>query len=303
MSAGRYAPSPTGDLHVGNLRTAMLAWLYARSTGRRFLMRMEDLDDNACRELGTGQLADLAALGIDWDGDVVYQSERLDRYDHHIDRMVQAELTYPCYCSRREVREAASAPHGDPMPDGAYPGTCRSLSADQRRAREDAGRAPALRLRAQVDAMDFVDDQCGLTRAAVDDFVIRRRDGVPAYNLVVVVDDAEMGIDQVVRGDDLLHSTPRHLHLADLLGFDHASYAHVPLAVNAEGVRLAKRDGAVTLTELAEKGLDANRMRSLMAASLGLAGPDEPLTMADLLGRFDPRRLPRDPWVFTDPNR
>ncbi|MGI9601545.1 MAG: tRNA glutamyl-Q(34) synthetase GluQRS [Acidimicrobiales bacterium] len=299
--SGRYAPSPTGDLHVGNLRTAMVAWLFARRTGRAFLMRMEDLDDTARRELGGQQLRDLEALGIDWDGPIVYQSDRLDHYNHHIDALIDTGLTYRCYCSRREIREAASAPHGDPMPDGAYPGTCRNLAEAECRRREADGRAPALRLHAQVDAVDFVDGLAGSSRAMVDDFVIRRRDGVPAYNLAVVVDDADMGVDQVVRGDDLLPSTPRHLHLADLLGVDRPEYAHVPLVHNDAGERLAKRDGAVTLTELAAIGHPPSAVRAWLAHSLGLAAATEPVSMADLLDRFDPQQLPSEPWVFTRP--
>lgn len=301
MPAGRYAPSPTGDLHVGNLRTAMVAWLLARTTGRRFLMRMEDLDDTAHRSHGVGQLADLRALGLDWDGDVEHQSDHLDRYDAAIATLLATNRTYPCYCSRREIREAASAPHGDPMPDGAYPGTCRKLSAAQRRAREAAGRPPALRLDAGAPTVTFEDGLHGVTTAMVDDFVLRRRDGVPAYNLAVVVDDAAMGVDQVVRGDDLLLSTPRHLVLADLLGLGRPTHLHVPLVVTTAGERLAKRDGAVTLADLAAHGVTADDVRAQLAASLGLCTPDDRPTMTDLGAAFEPSRLPRNPWVFRPP--
>ena len=298
VASGRYAPSPTGDLHVGNLRTAMVAWLAARRGGADFAMRMEDLDDTARRSLGDSQLRDLRALGIDWDGPVVYQSDDLDAYQRALDGLSRAGLTYPCYCSRREIREAASAPHGDPAPDGAYPGTCRDLSTEERSRRDASGRAPALRLRAQVGSVSFVDGHHGPTTATVDDFVLRRRDGVPAYNLAVVVDDAAMGITQIVRGDDLLLSTPRHLHMADLLGVERPTYLHVPLVLNRDGARLAKRDGAVTLNDLAASGHDVNAVRAMLARSLGLSGEGEAVAMDDLRARFDPVLLPREPWRF-----
>jgi len=301
--SGRYAPSPTGALHIGNLRTALLAWLFARTTDRRFLMRIEDLDDTADKRIGLGQLADLEAIGLDWDDPVLHQSDRVDRYRHHLTVLRDAGLTYPCWCSRREVREAASAPHGDPMPDGAYPGTCRDLSPAERGDRAAATeQPPALRLRSQVASIEFVDNLHGTVRAGVDDFVLQRRDGVPSYNLAVVVDDAETGVDQVVRGDDLLLSTPRQLHLADLLGLPRPTHAHVPLAVNAEGERLAKRDGAITLADLGRLGLAPAAVVALLARSLGLAGEREQPTAPDLIERFDAEGLPRTPWVFVGPD-
>lgn len=282
MADGRFAPSPTGRLHLGNLRTALLAWLFARSTGGRFVVRMEDLDRGAVREEHVeGQLRDLAAIGLDWDGEVVRQSERLHLYDTAISRLD----TYPCWCTRREVQEAASAPHGPP---GAYPGTCRDR--DPTTAPPD--RSPALRLRSGHETVAVRDRLRGEVSAVVDDLVLRRGDGTPAYNLAVVVDDADQGIDEVVRGDDLLPSTPRQVHLARLLGLEPPTYAHVPLALGSDGARLAKRHGAVTLGELApEAALTA------MAVSLGLAIHGERVTPQRLLGRFDPAALPSEPWV------
>ena len=284
--AGRFAPSPSGDLHLGNLRTALLAWLFARTTGRRFLVRVEDLD-RARPGAAARQLADLAALGLDWDAPPVRQSERGDRYDAVIAELAERELTYECFCTRREIAQAATAPHGDPVPDGAYPGTCRHLTPAEREQRRGE-RPAALRLRANVASWTVHDDLHGEYTGAVDDLVLRRNDGVAAYNLAVVVDDAAQAIDQVVRGDDLLPSTPRQAYLASLLQVPTPAYAHVPLAVNAAGRRLAKRDGAVTMAEL--PGPD--RVRALLAASLGL-----PEDLNDMLAAFDPATLPRRPWL------
>lgn len=299
-AAGRFAPSPSGDLHVGNLRTALLAWLFARSTGRRFLVRLEDLDRVAAGA-AERQLADLTALGLDHDGAVLVQSERTAVYDAAIDRLVAEGRTYECFCTRREIREAASAPHpsADPAAVAAqlYPGTCRNLTAEQIAERRAAGRPSALRLRADVGSWTVTDVLYGQYTGVVDDLVLRRNDGVAAYNLAVVVDDAAQGVDQVVRGDDLLASAPRQAYLATLLGVTAPVYAHVPLALTTAGQRLAKRDGAVTLAELVERGLTASDVLTVLAVSLGLAAPGEPVTPAALLPRFDPDRLPRDPWI------
>lgn len=284
--AGRFAPSPSADLHIGNLRTAVLAWLFARSTGRRFLMRVEDLDDRTHDEVAHQQLADLAAIGVTWDDQPQWQSRQRDRYDAVIFRLADQGLAYECYCSRKDILSAPRAPHA---PEGAYPGTCRELTDAERATKREAGRPPALRLRADTTEYTITDLLHGSYTGVVDDFVLRRGDGVPAYNLAVVVDDAQSGIDQVVRGDDLLSSSPRQAYLGGLLGYPQPVYAHVPLVVNAEGKRLAKRDGAVTLAELG-----VPRAFGLMTESLGWPAAD----MADLLKRFDPTALPRVPWVY-----
>ncbi|HYD09331.1 MAG TPA: tRNA glutamyl-Q(34) synthetase GluQRS, partial [Acidimicrobiales bacterium] len=246
MPSGRFAPSPTGRLHLGNLRTALLAWLFARSTDSAFLLRIEDLDVAAARpEHYDSQPGDLAAIGLDWDGPITLQSERRAMHDAAIDRLTADGLTFPCYCTRKEVHEAAQAPHGGPP--GAYPGTCRDLTAADRAAREADGRRPALRLRAAEQQVTIHDRFHGEHTGTVDDLVLRRADGTPAYNLAVVVDDADQGVEEVVRADDLLTSTPRQAHLADLLGLRRPTWAHVPLAVGPDGERLAKRHGAVSL--------------------------------------------------------
>jgi glutamyl-tRNA synthetase len=284
--AGRFAPSPSADLHIGNLRTAVLAWLFARSTGRRFLVRVEDLDDRTFPDVAEQQLRDIAAIGVTWDAPPEFQTASETRYDAVIDELTGRGLTYECFCSRRDILQAPRAPHA---PEGAYPGTCRDLSDDERATRRAAGRAPALRLRASVAEYTVTDLLHGSYTGVVDDLVLRRGDGVPAYNLAVVVDDAAQGVDQVVRGDDLLSSSPRQAYLGSLLGYPQPTYAHVPLALNAEGKRLAKRDGAVTLAELGIK-----QALSLIADSLGFAAT----TVDGMLAEFDPVRLPREPWTY-----
>ena len=295
---GRYAPSPTGTLHLGNLRTALLAWLFARSAESAFLVRVEDLDAGRVREgYAEQQLADLEAIGLDWDPPVVRQSERLDLYAEAIAQLDAAGLLYRCFCTRREIREAASAPHG-PLPEGAYPGTCRELSAAARSEREATGRPPALRLRASDAVVAFEDRLLGATEGVVDDLVVRRNDGAPAYNLAVVVDDAAQGIEEVVRGADLLDGTPRQIHLARVLGLDVPAYAHVPLVLGPDGARLAKRHGAVTLADRTGRGESTAQVRGELMATVGLAEPGEEPSMRDLLERFDAERLPRAPTVL-----
>lgn len=293
MAAGRYAPSPTSDLHVGNLRTALLGWLFARAAGGDYLLRIEDLDQvrvASAADVERRQLADLAALGITFDGPVVRQSERFERYAAAAAGL--GERVFECYCTRREIAEAAQAPHGDGF--RPYPGTCRDLS-EAERAERRTRRPPALRIRADSAEATAYDLRHGRVRGVVDDFVVRRNDGVWAYNFVVVVDDIAMGVDQIVRGDDLLSSAPRQAWLTELLGGTPASYAHVPLVLNPAGVRLAKRDGAVSLADLAARGIDAPGLLSLLAGSLDLAAPGEAVTPQLLLTRFDPDRIPREP--------
>jgi glutamyl-tRNA synthetase len=277
---------------VGNLRTALLAWLFARSTGSRFVVRMEDLDAAvAKREHEAAQLDDLAALGLDWDGPVVRQSERRRLYDDAIAQLDSAGLTYACYCTRREIREAVAAPNRADQPEGAYPGTCRRLSARARAAKEATDRPPAIRLRADDARVTVRDRLAGEITAVVDDLVLRRNDGVAAYNLAVVVDDAAQGVGEVVRGADLLDSTPRQLWLGARLGLPAPRHAHVPLMLGPDGARLAKRHGAVTLGDRLALGETPDDVRAMLAASVGLSAPREPVTPAELVERFDPRLL------------
>jgi len=285
-SAGRFAPSPSADLHIGNLRTALLAWLFARSSGRDFLVRVEDLDDRARSDIGARQLADLAAIGVTWDAAPEYQTAHSARYDAVIDELSARGLVYECYCSRRDILQAPRAPHA---PEGAYPGTCRDLSEADRAHRRAGTKAPALRLRSDTFTYTVTDLLHGTYTGVVDDLVLRRGDGVVAYNLAVVVDDAAQGIDQVVRGDDLLASSPRQAYLGALLGYPPPSYAHVPLVLNVEGKRLAKRDGAVTLADIGVAAVLAQ-----IAASLSFTAT----TVEGMLDEFDPARLPPGPWVY-----
>ena len=224
------------------------------------------------------------------------QSDRFDRYEAAIDRLADAGLVYECYCTRRQIREeiaaAASAPH---LPPDAYPGTCRDLTPDRAAELRASGRTPALRIRAERQRIDFDDLVAGRVGGGVDDFVLRRNDGTPAYNVAVVVDDAEQGVTQVVRGDDLLDSTPRQILLQRLLGYPTPVYLHVPLVLNAAGGRLAKRDGAVTLSALRELGVSTEEVVAWIARSLDLATPGEVAALDRLVEHFDPERIPHEP--------
>jgi glutamyl-tRNA synthetase len=292
---GRFAPSPTGPLHLGSLRTALTAWLFARSQSARFHLRVEDLDAQRSRpEYERSQMADLEALGLDWDGPVLRQSERTALYDAALRRLDRQGRLYPCFCTRAEIREAASAPHGE-LPEGAYPGTCRHLSDAARRDRLAAGRPHALRLRAEAERIEFEDRLQGPVAGVVDDFVVRRADGVPAYHLAVVVDDADQGIGEVVRGADLLDSTPRQILVARLLGLPVVQYAHVPLVMAPDGSRLAKRHRAATLADRHEPPAAT---LALLAHTLGLAdGRDRVQAAGELVAEFRAELIPRGPVV------
>lgn len=290
---GRFAPSPTGPLHLGSLRTALVAWLFARSQGARFLIRIEDLDRQRSRTgIETGQLADLAALRIASDELPVRQSERGERYARALELLHAQDRLYPCFCTRADIRAAASAPHDD-LPAGAYPGTCLRLPSAERRRRVASGEPHALRVRADGLRIPVQDRLLGEFEGVVDDFVVRRADGVVAYQLAVVVDDAAQGIGEVVRGADLADSTPRQILLARLLGLEVPRYAHVALVMGPDGRRLAKRHRAATM---ADRGEPPAATLAWLAHSLGLAaGRDAIADPAELLAEFDPARLPRAP--------
>lgn len=304
-SDGRYAPSPTGRLHLGNLRTALVAWLAARASSGSFLLRIDDLDPDRSRpEHERRQLDDLRALGLDWDGDPVRQSARLGRYDEALGLLERDALTYPCFCTRAEVRAAASAPHGNGDDAGGggetpYPGTCARLSKAAAAQRIATGDPYCVRARASGERIGFDDALLGRVEAAVDDFVVRRRDGVAAYNLTSPIDESDLAIGQVVRGADLASTTPRQLWVARALGLHEPRFAHLALVVDPSGARLAKRDGADSLDALAARGLDASDVLRLLARSLGDAVTvdiDAVRAAGDLVDRFDLSRLPRSPW-------
>ena len=287
---GRYAPSPTGELHLGNLRTALVAWLSARSAGGEFLLRIEDLDSARSKEEWIAvQERELRTLGLDWDGEPVRQSERFGLYTEALSRLEAEGLIYECFCSRREIREAASAPHQDPeSPEAAYPGTCRELTRVEREERRAAGRPAALRVRAGSERVAFFDQLHGEVGFVVDDFVVRRNDGDFAYNLAVVVDDAAQGVTEVVRGEDLLDSTSRQLWLYGRLGLTPpAAWLHLPLMLGPDGNRLAKRHGSVTLEELEAIGVTPAQLTGRLAASLGLVPQGTECLAPELLDRFD----------------
>lgn len=271
----------------------MLAWLFARSAGSAFRLRVDDLEpsEEAVRH-EQQQLDDLRALGFDWDLPVVRQSQRRAAHEAAIDRLAALGRTFPCWCSRREIREAAQAPHGAVS---RYPGTCRDLTEAEQAARAASGRPAALRLRVSGERVTVRDRLHGEVSGVVDDIVVRRNDGTVAYHLATVVDDAWMGVEEVVRADDLLDSTPSQAYLAQLLGLPVPAYAHVPLVVAPDGARLAKRHGAVTLGDLE---LAPAEVLGLLAASVGLASAGERVMMPQLLDRFDPSALPTEPWVW-----
>jgi glutamyl-tRNA synthetase len=280
---GRFAPSPTGALHLGNLRTAIAAYASVQAGGGTFLIRFEDLDmHNANMVNAQQQLDDLAAIGVVTAETPVVQSERFALYHDAIARLTEAGHTYECFCTRKEILEAAQAPHGGQV---MYPGTCRDLTEAEREERRGV-RPGALRLRAHGATQSFTDHIHGTVTGIVDDVVLRRNDGVPSYNIAVVVDDALQGVTEVVRGDDLLDVTANQVHLQTLLGYSTPVYGHVPLAVGEDGERLAKRHGAVTLADLAAQGISAAQVRDMLWASLGQSG-----------GAFSWDAVPRQPWV------
>lgn len=298
---GRFAPSPSGSLHLGNLRTALIAWLVTRQRNGRFVLRMEDLTTGRRASTESEQIRDLELLGIDFDGELVRQSDRIESYVEYLDDLTHRGLTYECFCSRREIRDAGVAPH---RPVGSYPGTCRDLDSDTIRRRTqdlaELGRRPALRLRADATTVTFRDRVHGEVTAEVDDFVLRRGDGLVAYNLAVVVDDAAVGVDHVVRGDDLVDSTPRQILLQRLLGLPTPEYIHVPLVLGPDHSRLSKRHGSVGLIEQIAAGATPGSVRAWMARTLGIATTAVTIEMEDLTGSFDIDRLPRAP-VILDP--
>jgi glutamyl-Q tRNA(Asp) synthetase len=265
---GRFAPSPTGPLHLGSLVAAVASWLFARRENGRWLVRIEDIDTprvvpGSAEEI----LAALRRYGLEWDGEIVWQSRRIDRYEAALQRLRERNLVYDCACSRAELQRAASAPLGA---EAVYPGFCRDGLSPGKTAR-------AIRFRAPGEVIAFDDlirgriEEC--VSARTGDFVVRRADGLFAYQLAVVVDDAEQGVTQVVRGADLLDSTARQIALQRALGYPTPAYAHVPLVVNPDGAKLGKRDGALPLPQL-----DEGRVRETLAialAHLGIEGEFE----------------------------
>ncbi|HEX7480077.1 MAG TPA: tRNA glutamyl-Q(34) synthetase GluQRS [Polyangiales bacterium] len=290
---GRLAPSPTGYMHLGVARTSLVAWLRARAVGGALVLRIEDIDaPRVVPGAAHAILGELRWLGLDWDEgpDVggphapYTQLARLTLYTQAIEQLRATGLVYACTCSRKEIAQIASAPHGDLGP--LYPGTCRN-------APSHSGRPAALRFRMPEPAPSFVDGLQGSYAAGVaDDFVLRRSDGVYAYQLAVVVDDLAMGITEVVRGDDLLSSTPRQIALYRAFGAREPAFFHVPLVLDADGRRMSKRFGSMSVTQCRQAGATPEQVIGVLAHTLGLAAPHETLTAAQLVTRFDPSKLP-----------
>lgn len=301
---GRFAPSPTGRLHLGNARSALLGWLQARAAGGQFLLRVEDLDRARCRPQYVDDLmSDLEWLGLTWDEPLLFQSERDDVYREALTRLEQRRLVYPCFCTRAEIARAASAPHGLSEEGPRYPGTCARLTAAEISERSRT-RTPAYRFRAQPGEVRFVDGLQGPysqdVEAVVGDFVVRRNDGVASYQLAVVVDDAASGVTGVLRGDDLLSSTARQLQLVGALGLPRPSHAHVPLLLGEDGKRLAKREGALAVTDLRAMGVPAEKVIGLLASWSGL-GAGGPASAAELVAGFSLEKVPRAPLIVREP--
>lgn len=298
---GRFAPSPSGRMHLGNAWSSLLAWLSVRSQGGTMVLRLEDLDRARCKPaFCAGVEEDLRWLGLDWDegglgGGALYrQSLRDEAYRAALEQLAAKDLLYPCFCTRGQLH-AASAPHRSDG-DVIYPGTCRELT-DEERAERAKMRKPAVRIRVPDEEIGFVDRLQGAYSENLaqmcGDFILRRSDGVFAYQLAVVVDDAAMGVTEVVRGQDLLTSTPRQIYLQRLLGFDTPSYCHVPLLCAADGRRLSKREADLTLQALRKNGVAPETIVGRLAYAAGLIDRPEPITPRELVPLYAVEKLPR----------
>ena len=278
---GRLAPSPTGRLHLGHARSFLLAWWSARSQGGGVVLRIEDLDGTRVKPGATDLvIEDLEWLGLDWDGEPLLQTSRIDAHRAAIEKLVQHGLAYPCVCTRKEIEAAASAPHASDE-ETRYPGTCRGRFATVAEAREATGREPALRLLVHAGPVHFEDALLGPqsidVAATVGDFVIGRKDGVAAYQLATPLDDAHQGVTEVLRGDDLLSSAARQRLVLDALGLPFPRQIHVPLVAEDDGQRLAKRAGSLSLQELRNAGLSPSFVATWAAATAAIPGAQEAL--------------------------
>lgn len=292
----RLAPSPTGAQHVGNARTYLISWLLARAAGGKVLLRIEDIDSPRIKP-GAAQQAcdDLRWLGLDWDGEPVVQTQRLHHYEAALARLKADERVYPCTCSRSDIERAASAPHLD-HEEPLYPGTCAG-----RRVADAAGLAQAFawRFRTGGASPAFLDQFHGAAHVEPGgDFVARKSAGTPAYQLAVVVDDADQGITDVIRGDDLISSTPRQLLLYEALQLVPPRFTHIPLVVGSDGRRLAKRHGDTRLASLRQAGVRPEALLGLLAWSCGWLPSIEPLTARQLLPLYRLQTIPRHPFVL-----
>ncbi len=292
---GRFAPSPSGRMHLGNVLCALLAWLSARQQNGEYLLRIEDLDAMRCpRSYADLIMDDLRWLGLNWDGEVLYQSERSPVYEEYEQILREKGLLYPCFCSRAALH-AASAPH---LSDGrvVYAGTCRGLTAAQI-AEKRRVRSPATRVRVPAEEIVFTDRVFGAYREDLaemcGDFIIRRSDGVFAYQLAVVVDDALSGVNEVVRGVDLLSSTPRQIWLYRQFGFTPPDFCHIPLLCDHDGRRLSKRDEDLDLG-LLRQHFRPEQVVGALAYAAGLTDHPEPVAARELIADFSWNRIPKE---------
>jgi glutamyl-tRNA synthetase len=296
MTRGRYAPSPTGFLHLGNARTALAAWLHARSQGGEFILRIEDLDSQRSKpEFTEANIAELRWLGLDWDEgpDVggkyapYLQSQRFESYQQALETLQRKGHLFECYLSRKDLQEVASAPH-EKM--SIYGKGERRLNEQMKQQKLLEGKTPSLRFRVPDKTIRLEDSLCGLQLFSalneVGDFVVKRADGEWAYQLAVVVDDIAMNISEVVRGEDLLQSTAAQLLLYEALAATPPAFSHVPLLADETGVRMSKRKGSLTLTSLKEKGVKPQRLVGLLAFSLGLLEKPKEVRPRDLLKHY-----------------
>ena len=288
MEKGRFAPSPTGRMHLGNVFSALLSWLSAKSKGGEWLLRIEDIDPGRSRQAYADLLMDdLDWLGLPWDGTPVYQSQRSDIYEHYYDQLCRQGLSYPCYCTRADLL-ATQAPHES---DGrvVYKGTCRHLPPQP-------DHAAATRLIVPDQSITFQDGHYGTMEvnlaSQVGDFIIRRKDGAWAYQLAVVIDDALMGVTEVVRGRDLLLSSPQQMYIAQLLGFPSPSFIHLPLLCNANNQRLSKRDSSLDMSSLRQRYTSAEIIGRLAYAA-NLQPEPQPISPTDLISNFSWDKVPR----------
>lgn len=300
MYVGRLAPSPTGALHLGNVRTFMIAYLRARQAGGKLIMRMEDLDHPKDKPgAAKGAIEDLKWLGFEWDEEYT-QSERIELYRDAAKTLIEKGLLYPCICSRKDVENAQSAPHaGEQL---FYPGTCRGRFASWEEAEKAISpRKPCWRFKIEAGtSVSFVDNFAGPYSQAVDkvlgDFPVARDKDGAGYTLAVVVDDLAMGVTEVVRGDDLLAATPAQILISRALGAADLEYCHVPLVVGPDGKRLAKRHGDTRVASFRQAGMSSKRLLGIVGESLGIAEKGEELSLVDMLPRFDLSRIPKNPW-------
>lgn len=294
-AVGRFAPTPSGRLHLGNLLCCLLAYLSARSQGGRFLLRIEDLDVPRCpKRLSDACIEDLTFLGFDWDEPPLYQSARTDVYQAHFDRLREMGLVYPCFCTRAQLHAAQAPNLGEREP--VYNRACAHLTPAEI-AERSRTRRPAMRLRVPDAEVAFEDAHFGAIRENLardcGDVIIRRSDGLFGYQLAVVVDDALSGVTEVVRGRDILASTPRQIYLQRTLGFDTPVYRHIPLLMDAQGRRLAKRDRDLGLPALS-RTMSPEQILGMLACVAGILDENRPATLDELTKRFDWRRVPRD---------